>query len=382
MSLKTSSQSVWLVGVMGLLLGTTGCGGGAPAPAAGGPPGGMAMPVEIATLEAKPVDQATEFIGAVKSLQSTTVQPQAEGYLTKLYVKAGDRVTAGQALFDIDSTSQQALVANLQSVRAARESDVSLAKQRAARAKSLLDAGAGTLQDLEAATAAVQSADAQLKSLDEQIRQQKNELGYYKVTAPVAGVLGDIPVRQGDRVTRTTKLTAIESGAGLEIYIQIPMQQAPKLKLGLPVRVSTTDDSTPTTEHITFIAPSVDDTTQTLLVKAAVRDTKGLRTDQFVRTRVIWSTEPMLTVPTTAVIRVAGQFFVYTAAAERGGLVAHQTLVDLGEIVNNAYVVKSGIKAGDRVITGGIQKIGDGAPVSEGMPGAGRGAAEKTAGGK
>ena len=140
------------------------------------------MPVEIQTLDAKPVDQITEFVSTVKSLQSTTVVPQAEGYLTKVLVKAGDRVTAGMPLFEIDSTSQQALVANLQSVRAARESDLSLAKQRAARAKALLDAGAGPLQDVEAANAAVQSADAQLKSLDEQIKQQKNELGYYKVT--------------------------------------------------------------------------------------------------------------------------------------------------------------------------------------------------------
>ncbi len=366
------------------MIGAAACGGGAPAPAAGGPPGGMAMPVEIQTLDAKPVDQITEFVSTVKSLQSTTVVPQAEGYLTKVLVKAGDRVTAGMPLFEIDSTSQQALVANLQSVRAARESDLSLAKQRAARAKALLDAGAGPLQDVEAANAAVQSADAQLKSLDEQIKQQKNELGYYKVTASVAGVLGDIPVRQGDRVTRATKLTSIESGGGLEIYIQVPVQQAPKLKLGLPVQVLTDDGSAPTTEHVTFIAPSVDDSTQTVLVKAAVRATKGLRTDQFVRTRVVWSTSPALTVQTTAVMRVAGQYFVYVATAgEKGGLTAHQTSVELGDIVSNAYVVKSGVKAGDKVIVGGIQKIADGMPVMAGPPpGAPGAAAQKPAEGK
>ena len=102
------------------------------------------MPVELQAATPTPVEQATEFVGTVKSRQSTTVQPQAEGFLTKILVKAGDRVAAGAPMFEIDSASQQALVANLESVRAARESDVSLARQRLQRAKALLDAGAGT----------------------------------------------------------------------------------------------------------------------------------------------------------------------------------------------------------------------------------------------
>ena len=354
------------------------CGGSQP-PAAGGPPGGGMPPmsVEMLTLATHPVEQATEFVGTVKSRQSTTIQSQAEGFLTKVLVKSGDRVNVGTPLFEIDSNSQQALVANLESVRVAREADLTLAKQRAQRAKALLDAGAGTQQDLEAATAAVQTAEAQLRSLDEQIRQQKNELGYFRVVAPVAGVIGDIPVRQGDRVTRATKLTDLDSNQGLEIYLGVPVQQAPLLKLGLAVQVLSDTGSAPTTERITFIDPTVDDTTQSVLVKAAVVNTKSLRTDQFVRARVVFSTAPALTIPVTAVLRISGQFFVYAAVAERGGLVAKQRQVVLGTVNGNDYTLISGLVAGDRIVVSGIQKIGDGAPIQAmspagaGAPGAG-----------
>jgi len=349
------------------------CGGDAPA-SAGAPPGGgmLPMPVEAITLAPKPIAQSSEFIGTVKSRQSTRIQPQAEGFLTKINVKSGDRVAAGTTLFEIDSTSQQALVANLESVRSARQADVTLAQQRADRAKALLAAGAGTQQDVEAAVSALQTAQAQAASLEAQIKQQTNELGYYRVKAPTAGIIGDVPVRLGDRVTRATELTTIDSNQGLEIYIGVPVQQGPQLKTGLPVEIEG-DNGDVTTEKITFVSPSVDDTTQTVLVKAAVTHTKNLRTDQFVRTKIVWSNTPALTIPITAVLRINGQYFVYVATNDKGALTAHQRQIVVGNVAGNDYVVTSGLTAGDQVIVSGIQKIGDGAPVqivpSAGAPG-------------
>jgi RND family efflux transporter MFP subunit len=356
------AKAVFTLALAGL--GTVGCGGGEKAPAAGGPPGGgmPPMPVEAVTLAPKPVPQSSEFVGTVKSLQSISVKPQAEGFLTRILVKSGDHVRAGQTIFEIDSASQQALVANIESVRSARQADITLARQRADRAKALLAAGAGTQQDVEAAVSALQSAEAALASLEEQIKQQKNELSYYHVKAPSAGIIGDVPVRQGDRVTRGTELTTIDTNAGLEIYIGVPVQQAPQLKVGLPVEVEG-ENGVVTTEKVTFVSPSVDDTTQTVLVKAAVTKIKNLRTDQFVRTKLVWSTNPALTVPITAVLRINGQFFVYVATPEKGGLIAHQRQISVGNIVGNDYVLTGGLAAGDQVIVSGIQKIGDGAPV-------------------
>lgn len=380
----SSSLSKFLVRSSSVILlgAAVACSGGKEQAAAAPPGGGMPpMPVELLTLETHPVEQASEYVGTVKSRQSTTIQPQAEGFLTRILVKSGDRVNAGTALFEIDSQSQQAVVANLESVRLAREADVTLAKQRADRAKALLAAGAGTQQDLEAAASALATAEAQLKAFSEQIKQQKNELNYYRVVAPTAGIVGDIPVHAGDRVTRATKLTDIDSNTGLEIYISVPVQQAPNLKAGLPVQVLG-DAGAMTLEKITFVDPSVDDTTQTVLVKAAVVASKGLRTDQFVRARVVFSTQPALTVPTTSVLRISGAYFVFAAVSEKGGLFARQKQITVGPVVGNDYVLLSGLAAGDRVVTSGIQKIGDGSPIQQAAPAAPAGGAPKAAEGK
>jgi RND family efflux transporter MFP subunit len=374
-ALSVSQIARWsrVAGLVGAMALGAAC-GKSDAPAAGvpagrgGPP--PAMPVEVVTLAPKPVEQATEYVGTIKSRHSITIQPQVEGFVTRLDVKSGDRVGPGTVLMEIDSTSQQAAVASLESTRAARDADASYARQQAQRAKAMLDVGASSQQEADQAAAAQKSAEAQLKAVDEQIRQQKNELAYYKVTAPTAGVIGDIPIRQGDRVTRTTELTTLDDSGALELYLGIPVQQAVNLKTGLTVQLLDDASALVAAEKITFVAPTVDDKTQTVLAKAAVTDrSRTWRPDQIVRARVVWRTEPGLTIPIVAVNRINGQYFVFVADDTPQGTVAHQRAITIGPVTGNDYVVLSGLKAGDKLISGGVQKIGDGMPVRAGGPG-------------
>jgi RND family efflux transporter MFP subunit len=276
-------------------------------------------------------------------------------------------------MFEVDATSQQAAVASLESIRAAREADATFARQQAERAKKLLAAGAMSQSEHDQAQTLQRTAEAQLKAVEEQIRQQKNEWGYSRVTAATSGIVGDVPVRVGDRITRATPLTTIEDNSGLELYLNVPVQEATKLKLGLPVRLMDSNGVEMATERINFISPSVDDATQTVLVKTPAGARGGaLRSDQFVRARVIWSTAPALTVPVGAVSRISGQYFVFLAVPEAGGvLVAHQRPVAVGATVGNDYVITSGAKAGDQIIVGGTQKIMEGAKVQPAPPRAG-----------
>jgi len=352
--------------VLGVAL-TAACGGGTAPPGPGGPPGGgfPAMGVEVLTLEPRSIEQTTEYIGTVKSRRSTTIQPQAEGFITRIAVRSGDRVRAGAVLMEVDSASQQATVANLQSLRAAREADVAFARQQDQRMRTLLEAGAVSARELEQATTALQTSEAQLQAVDAQMRQQQVELAYHRVTAPTAGVVGDIPVRVGDRVTRATPLTTIDDNEGLEVYLNVPVALAPGLRVGLPVRLMTDGGEELATETLTFVAPSVDETTQTVLAKAAIAtNVSGLRTAQYVRARIVWRDEPGLTVPLVSVTRINGRYFVFVAETAEGQTVARQRPVDLGGMVGNDYVVRSGLSAGDRLIVSGVQKIGDGMPVS------------------
>lgn len=348
----------WLLAGM-LAVAIEGCGGGQ-APAGAAPP---PTAVEAVTLGNAPVERTSEFVGTVKSRRSTTIQPQVDGLIRRIAVVSGARVAPGAVLVEIDAERQQASVAALQSQRAARQADFGLATQQADRAKTLLDAGAGSQMEYDQAAAGLAAAEAQVKAVDEQIRQQQVELGYYKVTSPTAGVVGDIPVRVGDRVTSATMLTTVDQNAGLEIYVNIPVAQATGLKPGLPLRILDEQGKVIGTYRASFVSPSVDDAMQTVLVKADV-EAGRFRTDQFVRIQVLWSTASGVTVPVVAVNRINGQYFAFVAEpGQKGGSVARQRSVTLGPVVGNAYVVESGLKAGEKLIVSGVQKIADGAPV-------------------
>jgi RND family efflux transporter MFP subunit len=323
------------------------------------------MGVEGVALVPRPVEQSTEYIATVKSRRSTTIQPQVEGFITAIMARPGQRVSRGTPLIQIDSGRQQAAVANLESVRAAREADVKFAQQQANRMKKLFEAGAVSEQEYEQAATAVETTEAQLNSIQAQIREQQVELGYHRVTAPTAGIVGDIPVRVGDRVTRSTVLTTVDENAGLELYINVPVAQAPQLKPGLQVRIVDDNDKPIATSTVNFVSPSVDTATQTVLVKAPLEANAPFRTDQFVRTHVVWSSQPSLTVPLVSVMRINGQYFVYVAEkGDNGMTVARQRAVQLGSVVGNDYIVLGGLKEGEQLIVSGVQKIGDGMPVN------------------
>jgi RND family efflux transporter MFP subunit len=309
-----------------------------------------AMGVDVATLADGDVEQSSEFIGTVKSRRSVTVQPQVEGFITRIAATSGDRVRAGAVLMEIDAGRQEAAVATLEA--------------QAARLRTLLDAGAVSQQEFDQAAATVKSGEAQLAALDQQIREQKVELGYHRVLAPAAGVIGDIPVRVGDRVTRASMLTTIDDNRGLEVYVQVPVQQAPDLRIGLPVRLVDDAGATLREATVSFIAPSVDPATQSVLAKAALDAPDGLRNDQYVRARIVWRSTRGLTVPLVAVTRVNGRFFVFTAEKDGQSTIARQRPVDLGPLVGNNYVVLKGLTAGEQLIVSGVQKIGDGMPVA------------------
>ena len=135
------------------------CGGGGQegdpgeAGAAGGRGGFPAMDVKTITVAPKPVAQTSEFVAIIKSLRSTNIQPQVEGLVRQIMVKAGDRVRAGQPLVQIDPEKQQATVSATQSQRASREADLEFARQQLARMQKLFDAGAVSRAELEQATA-------------------------------------------------------------------------------------------------------------------------------------------------------------------------------------------------------------------------------------
>lgn len=337
---------------------------------ASGAGGAAALPptdVMTLTLEPKPVPRASEFVATIRSLRSTTIQPQVEGFVRRIFVKAGDQVRSGQPLIQIDPDRQQASITTLESQVAAREADLAFATQQITRMKKLHQAGAVSLAELEQAETAHKNAEAQLTAVRSQIKENEVQLQYYRVIAPVAGIVGEIPVREGDRVTTATPITTIDQAEGLEAYLNVPLERATELKPGLAVELLDDAGKVIASNPVTFIAPRADDATQSVLVKATLqRRPPGLRVMQYVKARLVFSNEPALVVPVVAVNRIAGQHFVFVAEGTGDKVVARQKPITVGTVIGDSYVVLRGLAAGDRVIVSNVQKIGDGSPVKVG----------------
>lgn len=347
----------------GLLLAA--CGGKSQADNPGGE-APAAMPVQVVVAEPQRIAETTEYLAILKSRHSATINPQVEGQITKIFVKSGDRVKAGDSLLQIDPLKQEATLSSQDASRAAQEANVRLAKVSLERAQKLFDAGVISRQEFDNAQTTYDAAVAQLKSLEQQVQQQKVELHYYRVSAPMDGIVGDIPVRVGDRVTVSTLLTSVDEPGALEAYIYVPAARAHDLRLGLPVKLLDDNGSVLTEQQITFISPQVDTETQTVLAKAAISNTKAhIRIAQQVRTQILWGAREGQVVPVLAVQRVNGQFFAFVAVREEKGTVARQRLLKLGDTIGNNYAVLEGIHPGDHIIVSGLQFLQDGSPVTE-----------------
>jgi multidrug efflux pump subunit AcrA (membrane-fusion protein) len=207
----------------------------------------------------------------------------------------------------------------------------------------------------------------------------------YTITAPFSGIVSNIPAKVGDAVTADTQLLNITQNKQLEVQIQIPLERASSARLGLPVKLLDDQNREVQTGRISFIAPNVDSATQSVRVEATFENgDEALRSSQFVRARVIWSSQPGVLVPTTAISRLGGRDFLFVAApyqdsgckAPAAGegksapvnpdqLVAAQKPIKLGKIIDNDQEVLEGVTAGDRIVVSGILQLQNCAPIAD-----------------
>lgn len=322
--------------------------------------------VKSVVIEPVGVPDFSEYLSTLKSRRSAAINPQVEGWVTQILAHSGEHVRQGQPLMTIDPKVQEATLSSQIAARNAQAANLANAKAQYERGQKLYQAGIISKQDFDTYQTAYETALAQTKSMDAQVTQQQAQLHYYTVSAPTDGVVGDIPVHVGDRVTNTTLLTTVDQMGNLQLYIYVPVDRSEELKVGDPVELL--DDSGKVIAHtkIFFVSPQVDDTTQTVLAKAMIPNNAGLfRTDEFVNARITWRTTKGLEVPVIATQRVNGQTFVFVVEANPKGTVAREVQIQVGKIIGNDYIVLSGLRAGDHVIVGGFQFLADGTPVKE-----------------
>ncbi|WP_345945127.1 efflux RND transporter periplasmic adaptor subunit [Granulicella sp. dw_53] len=333
-------------------------------PAAPPPPAMQAMPVQVAPVTLSPVPNSDVYVATIKSRRSATMQPQVDGNLTRIYVKSGDSVKAGQILMQIDPLKQVATVQSQQGTEAQKKAVYNYNQTEVERQRKLYESGVTSKQSYDQAVQAYENSKADLDSSSALTGTQKQQLAYYEIRAPFAGIVGDVPVHLGDYVSPTTLLTTVDENKDLEAYIYVPTERSAQLRQNLPVEILDTAGNVLLKSNINFLSPQVDNGLQSILAKAPVPHTlQMLRNSQLVKARITWNTAPAPTVPVLAVTRVGGQAFVFVATPKGDGFVAHQVAVTLGETVGNTYPILAGLKPGDKVILSGLQFLQDGAPV-------------------
>ena len=328
------------------------------------PQGPQGIPVKVETAKLISVNDTTEYVSTLKSRDTAVIMPQVEGVITDIYVHSGSRVSAGTPLMQIDPAKQQATLKTQEDTVKAKQAELIWDQQEYDRNSGLYDAKVVSKQALDQSRAALEQSKAQLQALQAQVRQESVQLHYYRVTAPSAGIVGDIPVRVGDRVTTTTPLTTVDKPGSLEAYVYVPIERSSQLKRDLPVQILDQSGTVVAESRINFISPQVDSTTQTVLVKAPIANSNDkLRNAQFIHARIVWGSQNRTVVPVLAVSRLGGQYFAFVAEQQDGKTVAHQKLLTVGDMTGNNYVVLDGIKPGDKIVVSGTQFLVDGTPV-------------------
>ncbi len=344
----------------GLVLWVTGCSHNGAAQAQAPP----ASPVKVQAAQDQQIGDSSEYVATIKSRHSATIMSDVEGWIFGIHVHSGQLVKKGETLMEIDPRRQRAALSNYDSQKASKEAALQWAKSQLDRTTALAANGVVSKQDLEQAQTNYNGAVADVKALDATIISNQVQLKYYSVFAPTDGIVGDIPVHVGDRVTNTTPLTTIDERTGLEVYISIPSEHAREIKMGAPVEVLDQAGKVLLRTNVDFISPQVESGTQSILAKApADKAADVLRAMQLVRARIVWSTHTGLTIPVIAVSRISGQFFAFVAEQDNGKTVARQRPLELGEIIGNDYAVLSGLNPGEKIVAAGGQNLIDGMPI-------------------
>src|SRR6266478_8815229 len=176
------------------------------------------MPVKTQTVVLNPVPRVDEYVATVKSRRSASIQPQVDGSLTRILVKSGDHVRAGQVLMTIDPLKQQATLDQQRSTEAQKKATYDYNKTEVERQRGLFEGGVTSKQNYDLAVQAFENSKADWEASQAARVTQERELAYYHLTAPFAGIVGDIPVHLGDYVSPQALLTTVDENADLEAY--------------------------------------------------------------------------------------------------------------------------------------------------------------------
>ncbi|MBX9905801.1 MAG: efflux RND transporter periplasmic adaptor subunit [Burkholderiales bacterium] len=337
----------------------------------GGKGGGATLTVKAVRAVTKPMPVMIEAVGTVEPEQSVQVRAQVSGVLQNISFKEGDKVKAGQLLFQIDPRTFQSQYNQAVAALARDRAQLENARAQQQRLEPLLKREFITQQEYDVAVTSAKSLEATVQSGQAMVEQARIQLDYSRIVAPISGRTGQLAVRAGNLVNAAgsgVPLVTINSTDPILVGFSIPERQLEDIRRyqnEKDMRIEILPDragGAVATGKLVFVDNTVTPQTGTVLLKTRVENTKELIwPGQFVNVRVVLTIEPeAVVVPEVAVQPGQEGPFVYLVGAEDKVEIRP---VKVSRQLGNEIVIASGIAGGDQVITEIPQALRPGATV-------------------
>jgi len=325
--------------------------------------------VDVADVVQKDVPIFLEWVASTDGSVNATIRAQVSGYLIKQYYKEGDFVKKGQLLFQIDPRLFKAALDQAKAELALQQARWTTAKANLKRIKPLAEQNAVSQKDLDDATGQEQATHAAVIAAQATVDKARLDLGFTKVTSLIDGVAGIAKAQIGDLVGpgQIEELTTVSTVNPIKVYVPISeqeylkaMEERSKRAEKAVLEMILSDGSVyPHKGEFTFADRQVDPNTGTIKVASLFPNPGNLlRPGQFARIRAqIGIVSGALLVQQRAVIDIQGTFQV--AVVGPGNKVDIRS-VEVGERVGSLWVIKTGLKAGEKIVVEGVQKVKQG----------------------
>lgn len=333
--------------------------------------------VEVAPVVQQDVPEYTECISTLDGYVNAQIQPQVTGYLLKQDYQEGVTVHKGDVLFEIDPRPFEAALAQAQGQLAEAEAQRGKTQLDVARDTPLAKQSAIPQAQLDNDIQANAAAEAMVAAANAQVEQSKLNLGFTKVRSLIDGIAGLAKAQIGDLVGPTTVLTTVSQVQPIKAYFAISEQEY--LKFAERISAFAEGRRRPGTQRnlelilsdgslyprkgwVVLADRQVDVKTGTIRLAGAFDNPDlVLRPGMFGRVRAATGVaKDALLVPQRAVVETQGSYSVVVVGADDKASIRP---VKTGERVGRMWVITEGLKPGERVITEGLQKAKEGAPV-------------------
>ncbi|MBC7905919.1 MAG: efflux RND transporter periplasmic adaptor subunit [Rhodospirillaceae bacterium] len=334
-----------------------------------------AQPVVTHAVEAKPMPVRISAVGNVQSLSMVPVRPRVEGEIVKVHFTEGQEVHEGAPLFTLDYRSAEAARRQAEASLARDKAQLERAKRDLERYSILLQSGSATRQKVEQLTSDVGVYQAAIKADNAAIDNAKLALDYAFIKAPVTGRTGAINAKLGSlaKPGDSQPMVTITQLRPITVAFAVAENHLPRIRAAMaagPLEVTVSSASDPelnATGQLTFVDSAIDMTTATIALKATfANDDTRLWPGQYVNVALTLGTEAQaLTVPAEAVQTGQTGQYVFVVAPDSA---ADIRPITVDRILDGIAVIRTGLKAGEKVVIEGQMRLSPGAKVVEKAP--------------